>query len=1512
MNFFQTRTGPVSLAPRARRYPHLIALAGIFAIALNAAVPPSTGVAPANGQQPIAGRDLNYQITFDNTQAKNPVASGSLSPAYVVTKYALYWAGDPATGTPGTGAAWIAPAADQGNSTTTSVKGNSTYSLQFTVIDPSAGLSMIMTADDNLVVSLYNSAAGSPFMLFSSNGAMYSYTHTITLTHLVKGLNTLTFDVANPGIGPTGLSVAFSGSLGGPPVTGLNTIPATNGGTAVTDPIDSATGQFYDTAIDLELGGPLNLQFARYYSSALSGAGFSSGLGLNWMSNFDVALGVSGTSAKVLLFGGKVVSFTNTGGVWQLQSPLDIVYQLAAAGAGYKFMDPNSRFIYTFSATGALTRIEDRNGNAATVTPGPFGPTLISDGAGRTLTLAYTGGQLTSVTDQGARTFSYGYNGIQLLTATDDAKKVTTYAYTAAGGLTGLLVSKQLPLGNIPTTQAYDTSGRVISQTDGNKNITKIAYDGLGGTTVTNPLAAVKKQSTDSNGDLTAQTDPAGAAAMTLDSANRLISVTDRAGGTTKMSYHSPTGYLASATNPLGNTTTFSYVAQSQDVFTFYNLSSVAYADGTSESFTYDANGNLLSHTAQDGSVTTATYDTGGRVLSNTNPGKATTTYTWNPDSTMATHTDALGNQVVLAYDSLKRLIKITDPNGGASTFGYTIAPDGSHLSFASPAGTGGSTLYYDFNGQPQDFVNDFGGVSHSAYTATENIASFTDPLGKKTTWTYNGADQLASVTDPTGVAVSYGYDPAGHITSVSGASGTLLTYGYTPEGRVSSMTNGTGNQTTYSYDAAGQESGIVAAGGGKIAFGYDKLGNVMSITDALGGVRNVTRDSLGRTVQITLPGSLTTSITRDVEGNPTAIVSPNGDKWIYGYDALGRVTSVNDPVGNSTTYSYQGTQLTGIKTPLGSLALITDKAGDVTKRTFSDGTAMSTNYDSSGRIISADFLTIKRDSKGQPTNINGIGIVLDAAGRPATLTYAPGKAITYSYDLNGRVTSVADWVGGKTLLTYDAASRLSALTYPNGATNTYAYDVNGTVAKIGFGSLGSISLTRDAGGKITAADRSLPTTPSVAGTTQQQFSYDAAAQLSSAVYDPMGRVTSQGGRTYNWNLASQLTSYVDGANSPSFTYDGLGELNSMTSGSSVRSFVVNYLLPYPALSIVRQGASDLRYYVYLPNGKLLYSIESDNTRHFYHFDEMGNTVMLTDANGAASDTYAITPYGEIATHVGTADNPFTWQGQYGVFQEGTSLYNVRSRHYDASAARFVSRDSVRSADPRSVEPYAYANGNPLLFTDPFGSGIDVSQLPPSAVDAFLVAEIKSGKIKVDNFFEQIVIATLDQAVTSNKSVNWTTIAKDLGLTSTTPIFTFLNAEYQLAIAAKAPPAALKMVAIVTAPPATPPVRVVYSLLSSAKPTPTAAQRCKASILCNMVQTGLDMVDSGIDPVVAQITVAAKALSAPVPMPAAKVPLVCPPTWSAKLCQQTADFSSALNQFAPGSAGALGDFVSVP
>src|SRR6185312_10974251 len=100
--------------------------------------------------------------------------------------------------------------------------------------------------------------------------------------------------------------------------------------------------------------------------------------------------------------------------------------------------------------------------------------------------LAYdSGNHLISVTD-GSRTAHYAYTGTDLTGFTDVRGFVTTYAYDSSTGIAGLITKKTLPLGNIATSQVFDSNGHVTSQTDGVGNKTTFTY-ASGSTTQKDP-----------------------------------------------------------------------------------------------------------------------------------------------------------------------------------------------------------------------------------------------------------------------------------------------------------------------------------------------------------------------------------------------------------------------------------------------------------------------------------------------------------------------------------------------------------------------------------------------------------------------------------------------------------------------------------------------------------------------------------------------------------------------------------------------------------------------------------------------------------------------------------------------------------------------------------------------------------------------------------------------------------------------------------------------------------------
>ncbi len=102
----------------------------------------------------------------------------------------------------------------------------------------------------------------------------------------------------------------------------------------------------------------------------------------------------------------------------------------------------------------------------------------------------------------------------------------------------------------------------------------------------------------------------------------------------------------------------------------------------------------------------------------------------------------------------------------------------------------------------------------------------------------------------------------------------------------------------------------------------------------------------------------------------------------------------------------------------------------------------------------------------------------------------------------------------------------------------------------------------------------------------------------------------------------------------------------------------------------------------------------------FYAPDTMGSTVALLNSVGVVTDTYGYWPYGEIQSHVGSSQTPFTFLGTLGYYLDvvGSFLY-VRARYLRQALARWQTVDRLW---PRE-RPYGYVNSSPAQRTDPSG-----------------------------------------------------------------------------------------------------------------------------------------------------------------------------------------------------------------
>lgn len=1086
---------------------------------------------------------------------------------------------------------------------------------------------------------------------------------------------------------------------------------------AAGDPVSADTGEsISDPAGDFSLGGPLPLVFKRHYSSFSTTDSITGRLGTNWTHNFEIKLQFfQNSTVTVQLWDGGQMAFTSSGANWTLSEPQALPYQFVQTGSTYQFLDAETNLIYSFDSAGGLTAIQHRNGNTLTVTQ----PNQVSDGLGRTLTLAYgSDGNLATVMDQTGRMVSYTYSSSgNLASVTDTTGKVTNYSYTSAGGLNGLVASVVRPNGNTTLTQTFDFIGRVASQTDGTGHTTTFSYGtpaAGAGTTTSGSGDQTEYADADLRNNNSVTDGDGNATSLIYDSADRPTEITDALGNKTLIAYDAKSGLPSSITDATGAVTSFSYTAQVQGPFTFYVLSKETDADGNSSNYTYDANGNQLSATDPAGQVTQFTYNSKGQVLTLKNPLGGVTTYTYNSDGTAASVATPAGNVTQFAYDAQKRPIKVTHPDGTTDGFAYDARD---RIVQHTPASGAPETFTFDANGNAVSITDLSGATTAIAYNGNDAATSVKDATGATSSAGYDSAARANSLTDGAGDTTAIAYDADGQTLSMVDANGAGDHFAWKADGYLESSTDALSRTTSYTSDALGRMLSVTTPLAEKWSYAYDPAGRLLSATTPLANTAKFTYDSRGNEVSAALPAGIGASYAYNNSRELAGITDPNGGMWALGYNNTGLPNAFTDPLHRTTSVTFDTrNRPASVTNSAGSATLSYDSLGDLIEAKFSDGTDLKYQY-AAGRLLTAGAnLALDYDGDHRVISSNGIASTRDGAGRLSTVTYAPGKVVTYKYNNLGELAEVDDWVGGVTKFQYDAAHELTAVTRPNGCTTQYSYDQDGRPIGKTYankdGTTYSYTLVRDAEGKVTSANRVTPQLPQPA-TGLAGYAYDAANQISGNTYDGLGRLQSDGVLTYSWNLASRLTSYSGAGGAAQFTYDGLGLRVSSTTSADAQDFVWNYAHTRPALAIVRSGGADVRYYIYLPDGSLMHSIEAGTgARHFYHFDETGSTAFLTDDAGTVSDSYGITPFGESVAHSGATVNPFTFHGAWGVMQEsGNSLYYMRARYYDSASQRFLSRDPAPQLDPLAIDPYQFALNNPVSFRDPSGASSEPSNL---------------------------------------------------------------------------------------------------------------------------------------------------------------------------------------------------------
>ncbi|MYY06561.1 RHS repeat protein [Streptomyces sp. SID4913] len=902
------------------------------------------------------------------------------------------------------------------------------------------------------------------------------------------------------------------------------------------DPVNTATGMFYEQLTDASLTGPgVPLTLERTYRSDSSSTGL---LGRGWATPFDARLTLATGKATYRTGDGASFVFTQAAN-GTYTAPAGTTAELVKGTSTYTVTTPDHT-VRTFDSTGLLTSVTGAAGKGLSLTYASGSLASVKDGAGRTTSFTPgADGLLSEVALPDGTSVSYGYTGGLLTSVTDPAGRTSSYTYDTDKRLSSYTDPAGGEVGNV-----YDSAGRITSQTDQNGETTTFTWDGRSESHTTAPDGGVWTDVYASN-VLMETIDPYGnSITYDYDRYLRPAAITDQRGNTTEMTYDSA-GRMLTRAAPA--------------------------ALGYEESWGYDSAGNLTSHTDGRGNTTTYAY-TANRLTSATDPTGGETAYTYTALGSLETVTSPRGKVTTYGYDTAGNRTSVTTPLGERTTFTYD--PAGRVLTRTDPRGN-------------------VTGADPAAYTTTYTydgrglLSSATDALGRTTTYEYNGAEQLASVLNPAGDTATLGYDDAGNLTRTTDQAGESLTRAYDTGGRLASRTDAAGGRTTFTYDKAGRLLSSVSPRGNvsgadpaayTTSYAYDTAGNLTETTGPTGATTKTTYDAVNRPLVVTDPLGRTTGYTYDANNNVTRTTDAAGETTTAVYDKNNRLSSSTDELGRTTAYAYDAD---------GNLLSRTSPLGHRASWTYDDDGRRATAVDPRGNATGADpaqyTTTYGYDPAGHPTEVtdplggttttayDATGKVVereDADGRTTSYGYddldrltevtAPGGAVTtYGYDQLGNLTERTDANDHVTAYGYDAVHRLTSVTDPLDRETAYAYDAEGHVTGKTT-PRGTTGYTYDPRGLLTAIDYS-DTTPDAS------FGYDDAGQLTARansevvedfVYDEVGNLSSTRGFAYTYDAAGQMLTreYADGSTF-AYTYDADGRTATMDADGATTTY---------------------------------------------------------------------------------------------------------------------------------------------------------------------------------------------------------------------------------------------------------------------------------------------------------------------------------------------------------------------
>ncbi len=571
-------------------------------------------------------------------------------------------------------------------------------------------------------------------------------------------------------------------------------------------------------------------------------------------------------------------------------------------------------------------------------------------------------------------------------------------------------------------------------------------------------------------------------------------------------------------------------------------------------------------------------------------------------------------------------------------------------------------TMHYDADGNLVS-VKSTGKKEETAAFENGNLISVNTGGSGTFTYTYDGNHNVTRASNGV-IRQDYTYDSMGNVTGTSlkadSGSGSALTSSatYTNGGNLlASATDGTGQTLTYAYGTAlskmtGQATSVTDAQGNRMQSVYNDFGRVTQKTFASAGKLQYTYNK---------------GLLRDV----TRTADEAGQSIACDYDAFGNLTAVR--IGGLLLASYQ----------------YAAKNGQLTKQVYGNGQEVTFTY--------------------------------DRLGRTSTASYSGGRTLTYAYNGDGQLYSIRDDAGTETaaddvtyFYTYDSLKRAIACRICRGIEQVlsvhWEYDDSSRI-KTQAWQMGQQSYSESY--TYSTKDGSLTSVSMNGGSLQ--LGYDALSRLSTASNGVYTR-----NYTYRGISTSQTTTQVEklrytGLNGAlsgltySYTYNPLGNIASVTSGSSTSSYTYDAMGQLTAASL-------------------------PGMQYAYTYDGAGN--LRTVTRGETTSTYT---YGNAS-----------WKDLLTAFNGEKIVYEGQTMDEDGNI----------TGTPTSGNPIRYYNGTPWNFSWAEGRSLKTASSSTPEQDISLEFSYDADGLRIEKRVHKTVYEMTDHTHTFTDTVAEPTCVK--------------------------------------------------------------------------------------------------------------------------------------------------------